>query len=122
MKKEIKDRWVTALRSGEYQQTKEFLATCDGFCCLGVLCDLYINEHDHPSSTRYRIWKNECEFRDTLLGVHENMVLPKEVREWSGLSSSDGAINNVECLTQMNDRGMTFSEIADVIDDKWEEL
>ena len=27
MKREIKDKWVAALRSGEYQQTKEFLAT-----------------------------------------------------------------------------------------------
>ena len=122
MKKEIKDKWVAALRSGEYQQTKEFLATSDGFCCLGVLCDLYIKEHDDPSSTRYQTWKNDCEFRDNLLDLHENMVLPRQVREWSGVSSSDGAINNGDCLTQMNDQGMSFSDIADVIEERWEDL
>lgn len=37
----LKERWVTALRSGEYQQGQGVLRTTDDhFCCLGVLCDL----------------------------------------------------------------------------------
>ena len=35
---DLLDRWIAALRSGEYQQTQN--ALCDGnggYCCLGVL-------------------------------------------------------------------------------------
>ncbi|WP_420431472.1 hypothetical protein [Candidatus Poriferisocius sp.] len=35
------ERWVEALRSGDYQQGIRFLRnTNDNYCCLGVLCDL----------------------------------------------------------------------------------
>ena len=123
MIKEVKDKWVAALRSGDYQQTKEFLQDSDGFCCLGVLCDLYINEHDSPSSERYQRWKKLCEFQDgTLLDLHDNLLLPRAVREWSGVNSSDGNLRNGTCLTALNDEGMPFSEIADTIEDKWEAL
>ena len=41
MKKQIKEKWVKALRSGSYQQGRHQLACAsdDGveFCCLGVL-------------------------------------------------------------------------------------
>lgn len=41
MNKGIKDRWITALRSEKYSQTKGNLRDDEGYCCLGVLCDLY---------------------------------------------------------------------------------
>lgn len=43
MNPEVKAEWVAALRSGEYKQTKERVLADGrgGFCCLGVLCDLY---------------------------------------------------------------------------------
>lgn len=39
MHKELRDRWCSALRSGEYNQSKEVLYNReeDGYCCLGVL-------------------------------------------------------------------------------------
>ena len=40
MKKEIAERWVSALRSGEYKQGKLYLKSENGYCCLGVLCDI----------------------------------------------------------------------------------
>ena len=40
MKKELKQRWVDALRSGDYPQTQCELTNGAGFCCLGVLCDI----------------------------------------------------------------------------------
>ena len=33
-------RWTTALRSGQYIQTKFSLRSDEGYCCLGVYCDL----------------------------------------------------------------------------------
>ena len=40
-KKQIQ-KWVLALRSGEYSQTKSKLEDDSGYCCLGVACDIFI--------------------------------------------------------------------------------
>jgi hypothetical protein len=45
MKSALKSKWVAALRSGKYKQTKQTLKReeADGsasFCCLGVLCEI----------------------------------------------------------------------------------
>ena len=44
MKPEIKERWLIALRSGNYQQGKGQLKDGDRYCCLGVLCDIVKDE------------------------------------------------------------------------------
>ena len=44
MKPEIKQRWVAALRSGHYKQGPSALRRDDRFCCLGVLCDLAVQD------------------------------------------------------------------------------
>lgn len=37
----LKNQWVKALRSGNYEQGKNLLRSKENkFCCLGVLCDL----------------------------------------------------------------------------------
>jgi hypothetical protein len=41
MHKEIALRWAETLRSGNYQQTQDYLRDHMGHCCLGVLCDIY---------------------------------------------------------------------------------
>lgn len=44
MDRELRERWVAALRSGKYEQGAGCLRTKeDKFCCLGVLCDLVDN-------------------------------------------------------------------------------
>lgn len=40
MKKDVRDRWVEALRSGRYRQTTRHLKDETGHCCLGVLCEV----------------------------------------------------------------------------------
>lgn len=40
MKPELKENWIKALRSGKYTQTSNHLRVNDGYCCLGVLCDV----------------------------------------------------------------------------------
>ena len=44
-----RDKWVAALRSGEFEQTQEVLVLEDddgkkSYCCLGVACVLAIRE------------------------------------------------------------------------------
>lgn len=39
MNKEVKEKWIAALRSGSYKQGQFSLETEEGeMCCLGVLC------------------------------------------------------------------------------------
>lgn len=41
MNPEIKAKWIAALTSGEYEQTRNYLHRIDdGYCCLGVLCEV----------------------------------------------------------------------------------
>lgn len=40
MNQELKDKWITALQSGEYEQANQELRNGDSYCCLGVLCDV----------------------------------------------------------------------------------
>ena len=51
MKPEIAQRWVEALRSGEYKQGLSVLRRIDesgngqdSYCCLGVLCEIAVAE------------------------------------------------------------------------------
>ncbi len=40
MQTEIKEKWVKALRSGEYEQNYGDLYKAGNFCCLGVLAEI----------------------------------------------------------------------------------
>lgn len=44
LRPEVREKWVSALRSGEYPQTTGRLHDEDGYCCLGVLCEVAIKE------------------------------------------------------------------------------
>ena len=104
MNQAIKTQWIAALRSGEYAQGVDALRTSQGFCCLGVLCDLH-------SKAGLGTWDNLT--YDETIGV-----LPEKVAEWAALSESPW-INDAP-LVDLNDgingyEQRTFAEIADLI-------
>lgn len=105
----VKEQWIAALRSGQYKQTNGHLRDENGFCCLGVLCDLHSQEYDYKWNDGWYI--------------DDNKVLPKKVAKWAGLSAyvSNGSYPNFghECLAQDNDNGKTFEEIAQIIEEKF---
>ena len=108
MNPQIKQKWVSALRSGEYQQTKGFLRKEDGFCCLGVLCDLYGKENNVKWEIEDNIYKYEKYVTN----------LPPSVVEWSGIADSNPYVNGgIGTLSGLNDRGSTFEQIAYVIEE-----
>lgn len=110
MRKEIKDRWVEALRSGEYQQGQKTLKHGESFCCLGVLCDLHSKEVG-GSWADSRV-KNHQSY----LGVLG--FLPVEVHSWAGTRRSTS-----KELVHLNDKlDYTFEQIADWIEENWERL
>ena len=107
MNQQVKEKWVSALRSGDYKQTKSCLHKGDGFCCLGVLCDLYGKEHNVE-------WKLVdagiyYEFQD------KKAILPLSVIEWAGVEDDNPEICETP-LSRLNDTGSTFNEIADLIE------
>lgn len=118
---ENRTKWVAALRSGNYSQTSHVL--CDGrggYCCLGVLCDIYEEETGETlpkeESGRYKVSE------ETLLDF-------PQIQEWVGLKGTQGefatrADINFRLLTTLNDEwdDWDFNKLADFIESEPEGL
>jgi hypothetical protein len=102
---------LKALRSGEYKQTTEALQDENGYCCLGVMCAVYGGE------TGVELEPNHC---GEIYG--SNLADQAGVQEWVGLKSIYGESRYNDSLTDMNDGGKTFSQIADFIESEPEGL
>lgn len=137
MKQEIARRWVEALRSGKYQQTSGTLARKDpvtgtvGYCCLGVLCEIAVEDQVIPpkfeadgllGETGRYVFGN-----DTAIPSTEVMTWAGETEAWTvsvpdeiekRLNDADsGAVYGRAGLPSLNDdAGLTFPEIADLIE------
>jgi hypothetical protein len=116
MKKSIAKKWVKALRSGAYQQgTYQLVDENDNFCCLGVLCNLAVDEGIGEWVRGSGGWVFKTE------GDVDDQVLPLEVRLWAGMSSAEGRIKD-DCLPNLNDTGKSFKELASIIEKNVEKL
>lgn len=112
---------TTALRSGEYTQSKDTLRNDAGFCCLGVACDIYMKETGLGAWSEPALYSSigAREFRV----ITENMnfgsasILPQPVADWYGIQSA-GDYEYDKHVAMLNDRGAPFSQIADIIDVK----
>lgn len=116
MNKEIKEKWVAALRSGKYTQSKQKLKTKYGYCCLGVLCDLAVKEGICKESPGEDLHNEEVMF-DT-----RTSILPDSVLRWSEVDSLNPSIL-IEgkiypyTLAECNDTlELDFNQIADIIE------
>lgn len=110
MKPEIKERWVAALRSGEYLPARGFLRRDNCFCGLGVLCDLAAQDGVVQwSGPVHGIYSIGC----------ATQSLPSQVVEWSGVPDCSPTVSRSgkkPLLTELNDSGVSFSELADLIE------
>ena len=108
MNEAVKTPWLEALRSGKYSQTKGMLKGDDGYCCLGVLCDLKDPEDWHDRR------EDGESYGDFPFGYSKEMASelpPEDVHTWAGI---DGEVADI--LATKNDGGMPFSGIADWIE------
>ena len=129
MNEDVKALWLTALRSGEYQQTTGTLQNSEGFCCLGVLCDLAVKQGVEVSVTK-------AEYTSAYIYGGCMSTLPRSVREWAGMDDSGSLVDVIEVaeyehdeevdveyaysLIDLNDgAGYNFSQIADVIEEQF---
>ncbi len=110
--------WIKALRSGEYAQATGYLRTPEGFCCLGVACDLL-------SLWRWELYPNAGGGRSCYKFINPEdpdywagTSLPKRVQDAYCMINGDGRLDDdkLVSLANMNDEGRTFAEIADVIE------
>jgi hypothetical protein len=114
MKESIKKKWLQALRSGKYKQTAASLQDGDGFCCLGVLCDLYAKE------TKTASWQygengsivvfNTGSVCGPYRGRYEAYP-PTAVYTWAGLHHS-----TAKRLAAINDKSCSFDPSAHYIE------
>jgi hypothetical protein len=120
MNPEIKARWVAALRSGEYKQTRRKLRDNNGgHCCLGVLCDLFAKEGGKPWRTRELSEQGPHQSYNLLSSLSDANLPGAAVCVWAGLDPYQsgvqiGAVKGT--LFDHNDDGCTFAEIADAIE------
>ena len=116
----VKQKWLTALRSGEYEQAQHELHTHDHhFCCLGVLCDLYATEHNVP-------WQLREDFSGYLILANKD-ILPAEVADWAELRDINPSVPDevhqdgdqlylIELSAYNDDHDYDFNQIADLIE------
>jgi hypothetical protein len=105
MNPEVKQKWVAALRSGNYEQGKNYLKTFNGkFCCLGVLCDILPDPGWH-----------EVEEDDGQLGFKTGRL---ELAVLSDARKAEVGLSDVQTslLMHMNDTGEDFNTIANHIE------
>lgn len=117
MKPLIKAEWVKALKSGKYKKATGTLCrlkkdgTPKGYCCLGVLTDLYVKAH---KKTEWQVSGGRLSFEG------ESALLPIKVSKWAGLKGDSDALvlyKGVPVhLANVNDTTkQTFPQIAELI-------
>lgn len=119
MKKSIATKWVKALRSGKYEQGTGRLRGDEGFCCLGVLCDLAVKAGVIEEPT--------MQYGIAFYGTdedHDDENLPAIVMKWAGMKTDSGERKGTRvALTHLNDESMySFDKIANVIEKEYQDL
>lgn len=115
----LQQAWVTALRSGKYKQAKHRLQREDGYCCLGVLCEVAKDFGYTPTETE------DSKLSGTDLDDQVGSSFMVGLKSSYGkLCRTDGFsvdfLQNMKSstsLTQANDSfNATFEELADIIE------
>lgn len=120
MKKDVMEKWVKALRSGEYIQGDGMLRQVDDddngnpvvkHCCLGVLCEIvgveYSGQDGLPPEKAYKAAGITTYDKEDELGPQ----LPKRYK-------TKGLNLDSDRLEYLNDNGLSFKEIANIIEKK----
>ena len=142
LKPAIKERWVAALRSGEYTQGQGSLRILDSYCCLGVLADLAVKDSRgswdergdfisrDDAAQRYRCpprFQDFFEYLDDSNRFSDGTISPQankadlfvrlpELARKCGISC-EGKAHGIIGLMELNDeQEFSFNEIADVIE------
>lgn len=101
--KEFGKKWISALRSGKYPQGTHRLNRQGKYCCLGVACEVAGIKPE--LSTTEGTFSYNC----------STASAPESLLKY-GIDSC-GTLQNVDkTLMELNDKGSTFEELADLIE------
>jgi hypothetical protein len=129
MRADIKQKWISKLLSGDYAQGRSALriryhdGKPDQYCCLGVLCELAVEEGVIPTPKEPGlpiesggIYTN---FRYGIPGADTSSesYLPRAVSEWASISGEGWIEARSAALASLNDNGTTFAEIAALVEE-----
>jgi hypothetical protein len=124
----VKEKWVAALKSDKYKQGKHRLrsvndVTGDRLCCLGVLCEVAIESGLDLKFDRDGVESGYLEGDNKFPHM---FLLPPSVAEWAGFDGVywvNPTLNSVldeegepTFLSNLNDIGKPFTDIADLIE------
>lgn len=95
------DKWLAALRSGEYQQGENAMynPNSNTYCCLGVLQKVCDGKVDTDHAVPTRAWA-------TAHGIESLSIV------WRTFNPALGSVRAAES----NDSGMPFPKIADLLE------
>ncbi len=99
VQRERLDAWIEALESGKYAQTCDTLRDYKGFCCLGVYADKILD-------ARWEGDELECYTGE---GVYHGSMISNRTWDLDGLPITQSDMSDA------NDKGATFSQIAQVL-------
>ena len=135
MNPQVKEKWIDALLSGKYEQGNGKLRGYEGYCCLGVLCDLYAQEQNKEWNFNGYSENSEEESPDRMDYWYfdgESEFLPASVRDWAGLSTHNPQVRvdvspedygddwfYHEEIADLNDTGYTFKELSKLIKEQF---
>lgn len=119
MNSDIKQDWITALTGGRYKQGRSRLKGVPygshertEHCCLGVLCELYYEDH-RDAGAKWTVSKDgfvEYSITD-VAGNADVCSPPKHVKLWAQIIDDD-----IDTLIDLNDsRDYDFEDIANWI-------
>lgn len=121
MNPDVKVKWIAALRSGDYKQTHGALRDENGYCCLGVLCDVaakegkgkWHNSSSDPFTPEWTFWPKG--------GGFSFSFLPAEIGRWAGFGDdelTDPRIGEQRAVTYNDSEAhkLPFTGIADLVE------
>jgi hypothetical protein len=122
MKREIAELWAKALRSGEFKQTTGQLEKNGKYCACGVLAAIALTE----GICTYDVGGK---FDGRWLSLSYNIM------DWAGIAQYDEAFlelgsgyvpfelkGKLTSISNLNESGMSFDKIADIIDKHYKEF
>lgn len=116
---DLKSKWVSALRSGEYKQGTEMLhnPAKDTYCCLGVLCKVMGAEFGEVvDRSEYRTYDYVPHIGDKILSTGDDEELADSVLDEVGIRDQSKLIKMNDGNTGLGLQKQSFAEIADYIE------
>ena len=121
MNPEVKAEWLRRLREPGRKQIRGRLQTDQGQCCLGVLCEIAVEQ---GVIERRILDYSGMHYNANIVVEYDGVtrVPTAEVALWAGLEVQYGELKLPASskygfdVAYLNDTGVPFSEIADIIE------